>query len=218
LNGADVEVTGATLTGGSAAGTFTLASNGASSKLQLSANAAVQASFESAGAGFNFADLYWSNANPRILINSQDSIFTVLGSNSPSQSSNLLNLQNSDTNPRASVSRYGFYIQPTQTLTVADNGGGTAATANLTPTSSNILCTCNDANGCTVTILESGTDIAAGPQIIHIISTTANTCNIDDINGQVEAVSDPLPLTQNDSVIFWYITGAWMQHTAVLAL
>lgn len=102
----------------------------------------------------------------------------------------------------------GFYINPVQTLTVADNGdGGTAAASTLTPTSSYVNCTCNDAQGCNITMGETG--VQDGTRVT-IITSTANSCVYADTSG-VSELAGAYTAGQYDSITMIYLSDRWVE-------
>lgn len=88
-----------------------------------------------------------------------------------------------------------------QLLTVADNGGGTAATATLTATNNVVKVVCNDADGCDITMGESagstyGTNLS---RTVFIVNTSANVCNFADTAGVTE-LAGAFAMGQNDAL------------------
>lgn len=112
----------------------------------------------------------------------------------------------------STINKSGFYLTPAQAVTVADDGAGTAATNTLTPTSQSVRYTCNDANGCAITLSESeGVDGAE----VRIVNVSANAITFADSSG-VSETTGALSLGQWDSVVFEYVTDRWVQMTAVV--
>lgn len=101
----------------------------------------------------------------------------------------------------------GFYITPVQTLTVADDGAGTNATATLTPTSAYVNCTCNDANACDITMGETGVQDGT---IISVISSTTTACNFADSAG-ISETAGAFAAGQYDSIKFIYLSDRWVE-------
>lgn len=108
---------------------------------------------------------------------------------------------------RAHIGWGGAWINEAQTLTVADNGGGTAAAQTLNPSSGFHLCTCNDANGCTITVGESA--IKTG-QELKVACTTANACNFADTAGVTE-LAGAFACTTNDTLHLIHNGTAWVE-------
>lgn len=95
-----------------------------------------------------------------------------------------------------------------QTVTVADNGnGGTAASGTITPTQSVIHVTCNDANGCNMTMSETS---AIADQVVTIVNISANTVNMADTSG-VSEIADAFAMGQYDSIDLIYIVDRWVE-------
>ena len=67
--------------------------------------------------------------------------------------------------------------------TIADTGDGNPATATLTPTSSVVLITCNDAHTCDITMGETG--IVSG-SVVDIVNISSNTVDFVDSAGVSE--------------------------------
>ena len=111
--------------------------------------------------------------------------------------------------PKANVDKDGFFINPVQTFTVADNGGGTAATGTLLPTSSYVKCVCNDANGCTVTLDETGVQDGT---VVNIVTTssTPNLCNFADTAGVTE-IAGAFAADVFDVLRLMYVTSRWVE-------
>lgn len=103
--------------------------------------------------------------------------------------------------------QHGLDVATAQTLTVDDDGAGTAATATLTPTSRFVNCTCNDADGCAITMGESG--MVSG-SLVQIVSSTANACTFADTAG-VSELTGAITLGQWDSLVLVYVTDRWVQ-------
>ena len=91
--------------------------------------------------------------------------------------------------------------------TIADNGGGTAATLTLTPTGSFVELTCNDANGCTITMGETG--IPDG-MILHIVGLTTNTPTFADTSG-VSELTAAFTMGQYDTLTLMYASDRWVE-------
>ncbi len=94
-----------------------------------------------------------------------------------------------------------------QAVTIADNGAGTAAAATLTPTTSYINITCNDANGCDVTMGETG---AVTSTAIQITNVSSNTVNFADSSG-VSETAGAFAAGQWDNITFRYNTDRWVE-------
>lgn len=110
-------------------------------------------------------------------------------------------------NLKARVDKDGFFLNPVQTLTVAEANGASPATATLTPTSGYVNCTCNDANGCTITMGETGVQDGT---VVRIVSSTSTACTFADTAGVTE-LSGALSLGQYDSLMLIYLSDRWVQ-------
>lgn len=96
--------------------------------------------------------------------------------------------------------------------TVADNAvGASAATDTLQPTSSYVHATCSDADGCDLTLGESG--VSAG-MIFWFINISANAFTFPD-SSTVSETSGTLTIGQWDAVKFAYTADRWVQITPV---
>lgn len=89
-------------------------------------------------------------------------------------STKLLSLQNS-TAEKFAVMNNGAVINSKQTLTIADSGDGNPATATWEPTASYTEATCEDTDGCTVTVLEA---TSVEGQIAELVNVSVNTINL----------------------------------------
>jgi hypothetical protein len=101
-------------------------------------------------------------------------------------------------------------IDQVDARTIASNGGGTAATLTLTPVAKYVTLTCNDPDGCTITMGESG--IASGMELL-IVNVSANTCTFSDSAG-VSELSGTIALTQWQSLALQYVTDRWVQASS----
>lgn len=100
-----------------------------------------------------------------------------------------------------------LYVLP-QSVSVADDGAGTAASATIAPASGCVaLVTCNDANGCNITIGE--TSINNG-QYLTVVNVSTNTVNMADTAGVSEAAG-AAALGQWDSISYVYATDRWVE-------
>lgn len=91
--------------------------------------------------------------------------------------------------------------------TIADNGGGGAATLTLTPVGSFVELTCNDTQGCTITMGETG--IPDG-MILHIVGLTTLTPTFADTAGVTE-LSAALTMGQYDTLTLVYASDRWVE-------
>ena len=111
----------------------------------------------------------------------------------------------------ANISAAGAWIPKPQALTIADNGGGTAAAATATPIGGRYRVTCSDANGCNLTLSE--TNAQDGVQI-SIINVSANVVNFADTSG-VSETAGAFAAGQWDSITFEYVTDRWVEIARV---
>ncbi len=101
------------------------------------------------------------------------------------------------------------------TASIGDNGnGGTPAAGTITPNSTFVEFTCNDAQGCNVTLSESGT---AQGQTLVLINVGANAMNLADIaNVQQVAGATAFAGTQYSGITFIHAVaggsgGIWVE-------
>lgn len=107
------------------------------------------------------------------------------------------------------VSTKKYFRAAMQTVTVADNGGGTAATGTVTPSSNNIRLQCNDTNGCTMSMSETG---AQTGMIVVIVNNTTNTATFADSSGVLElAGGASFAMGQNDVLTIFYQNSTWLE-------
>lgn len=108
--------------------------------------------------------------------------------------------------PLASSS--GIVPTPVQSASCADSGDGSASTLTLLPTANFIQLTNSDANGCTVTMSETG--MVAGTEItIAIVSNAGGTVDFADTSGVTE-LSGALTLAIYDTLRLAYTTSRWV--------
>lgn len=94
--------------------------------------------------------------------------------------------------------------------TIADDGnGGTAATLTLNPTSGVVEITCSDAQGCDVTMGETG--VLDGTPV-RIYNLSANAVNFADTAGVTE-LTGAVALGQYDSLTITYVTDRWIMDS-----
>lgn len=107
----------------------------------------------------------------------------------------------------AQVGNFKRVIFAVDARTIASNGGGTPATLTLTPTGSYVTLTCNDPDGCTITMGETG--IPDGMPVT-IVNVSANPCTFADTSG-VSELSGAVSLGQWQSINLEYVTDRWVQ-------
>lgn len=170
----------------------------------------VQVRAPPANGGGNFYNPYYGAAIDGTPVDDASAIGVRLGSNTTltTAGGNVATFHNGSTATKAArVDFHGFFLTPVQTLTVADDGAGTAATATLTPTSQYVNCTCNDANSCAITMGEGGVQDGT---VVEIISSTATACTFADTPG-VSELSGALTLGQYDTLRLLYLSDRWVQ-------
>lgn len=92
--------------------------------------------------------------------------------------------------------------------TIADSADGNPATATLTPTTSNAQLTCNDADGCTITMGETG---VIDGQIVKIVNVSANDCFFADSSGVSELISGTYTMSQYGTLELVYASDRWVE-------
>lgn len=97
-------------------------------------------------------------------------------------------------------------------VTIADNAVGTAATATLTTTElSYVAVTCNDAQGCTVSLSETG---ARDGQVLVIVQVSASPglLTFSDSAGVLELLNGTAYTTaQYEALTVQYVTDRWIE-------
>lgn len=97
-----------------------------------------------------------------------------------------------------------------QTVTVADSGNGSAATATLTPTAGVVKLTCSDTDGCTITMGEGS---ATEGDIVRIVNISANEATFADTAGLSE-LTGAVVLGQRDTLSLIYVDSTWNELSA----
>ena len=101
----------------------------------------------------------------------------------------------------------GVYSSEVDADTIADSGDGNPATANLTPASSYVSLTCNDADTCDITLVETG---AVDGQIVRITNVSANDCDFADTAGLTE-LAGAFAMGQYDTLELMYATDRFVE-------
>lgn len=114
--------------------------------------------------------------------------------------------------PVATVDIDGITRDRAQAFSIADDGAGTKAAGTLTPTMSYVECTCSDANGCDVTLSETG---AQEGQRLNVVNVSANACDFADSAAVFETPAGGISLGQYDSLDARYVGDRWVA-TAIL--
>ena len=135
----------------------------------------------------------------------------TLADSSVSDNGSVVTVTSESVNVTGAYIQGKLFIAVPQVLTVADNAGGTPAAGTLLPTSSVVLITCNDGDGCTITMDETG---AVTGEVVRIVNMSVNACTFADTAGLSET-SGALSLGQYDAVSFLYATDRFVQLHAV---
>ena len=144
---------------------------------------------------------------------------TALQVSIQSSSGKVLVLENNDTDGLISVTGGFLKLQDlvvftNQTTTIADNAsGGSQATQTITPTNSHTNVTCNDADGCAITMGETNMTQGAFFVITNVGTNRinfSNTANVTALRGNVE-------LKQHNSLLLWYSTSQWYEVGRVVS-
>ena len=110
---------------------------------------------------------------------------------------------------RGAFDKTGYFYFFVDADTIADSGDGNPATATLTPTSSYVEITCNDANTCDITMGETGT---AEGEIVHIVNVSTNSVDFADSSGVLELDGGvTIELGQYQSASFLYDGSRWVE-------
>jgi hypothetical protein len=107
----------------------------------------------------------------------------------------------------AGFSNSGYMVYVASAITIADNGGGTAAAYTLTPIAAYNKITCSDANGCDITMGESG--IVDGT-VIRVVNVGSNVANFADTSG-VSEIAGAFAAGQWDFISLMYTTDRWSE-------
>jgi hypothetical protein len=98
-------------------------------------------------------------------------------------------------------------VTAAQSFSVADSGDGSKGAGTLTVTNGYVKCTCNDADGCTVTLSESG---AVDGFEVKIVNVSANACEFADTSGVTE-LAGAFVAGQWDALELLYVTDRWVE-------
>lgn len=103
----------------------------------------------------------------------------------------------------------GFYIQPAQTVTVADDATGAAPATNITPTSNLVLMAYNDATAGSVgTLSETGAVADTTGAIVH--TGSGNTVVFTDSSGVQEVGGTACTLATNGVMTWVYANSTFI--------
>lgn len=112
------------------------------------------------------------------------------------------------TTDKARVDLNGFYLQPAQTVTVADDAAGTAPATNITPSSNLILIAYNDATNASVGTL-SETGAQEGTRIAMVHTGTGGTVVFTESAGVQEIGATACTLGLSDTATAVYANSSW---------
>lgn len=110
------------------------------------------------------------------------------------------------------ITTAGLMVVTPTAQTIADNGGGTPASGTIAATVGVVDVTCNDTDGCALTLSETSAVVGS---TLRIINVGTNNVTIADSAGVQETVGS-LTLGTRDSVIFCYVPSYWTQCGAVV--
>ncbi len=123
------------------------------------------------------------------------------------QALGVVDIQGAISNSVGAVSVADLLTVTVQAVTVADNGAGSAAANTLQPTRNYASFTCSDANGCDITLSETG---AVDGVVVRITNVSANVCNFADTAGVTE-LAGAFAMGQYDTLTIMYATDRWVE-------
>ena len=91
---------------------------------------------------------------------------------------------------------------------IADNGGGTAATGTVTVLKSYVELTCLDVNGCTVTVSETGA--REGMRLTVVVVVATGIATFADTSGVTETAGS-FAADLYDCISYIYIGDRWVE-------
>ena len=109
--------------------------------------------------------------------------------------------------PRTTLDVGGLISVIADADTIATTGDGNPATHTLTPTTSYVELTCNDADTCDVTMGETG--MVEGTRVV-IVNVSANVCDFADAAG-VSELAGAFAMGQYDVLTLQYIGDTWVE-------
>lgn len=107
----------------------------------------------------------------------------------------------------AQVGTFKRLVDVVDARTIASNGSGTAATLTLTPNGSYVALTCNDTDGCAITLGETGQQ---NGMHLMIVNVSANACTFSDTSG-VSELTGSASLGQWGAIYLEYVTDRWVE-------
>jgi hypothetical protein len=115
-------------------------------------------------------------------------------------------------NKVAQVTAAGAFVSEPNALTIADNAvGASAAASTSTPIGNSYRVTCNDADGCNLTLGETS---AKNGVKVTVINVGTNTVNFADTAG-VSETAGAFAAGQYDNITFEYVTDRWVEIARV---
>jgi len=97
----------------------------------------------------------------------------------------------------------------TQAITIPTSGDGNPAAYNLTPTSSFVQITCQDADTCDVTMIETG---AQDGDVVFIVNMDTAVVDFADTAG-VSELSGAFAMDQWDTLMLIYTSDRWVEFS-----
>lgn len=114
---------------------------------------------------------------------------------------------------QARVGQKGFWLQPEQTVTVADDGAGTAPASTITPTSSEVDLAYNDADNASVgTLSETG---AQAGSTVYILHTGSGGTVAFAASAGVFVTGATCTLSSGDMLVVKYRNSAWQRIACI---
>ncbi|RLI41454.1 hypothetical protein DRO59_06910 [Candidatus Bathyarchaeota archaeon] len=110
-------------------------------------------------------------------------------------------------NPNHTLEVNGILGSTADNITIDDSGDANPASYTLTPSSSFVKLTCNDTNGCNITIGEAGmTDGGT----LTIVNVSANVCNFSDSAG-ISELAGAAAISQYGVLSLIYVEDRWVE-------
>lgn len=104
----------------------------------------------------------------------------------------------------------GFSVYESSAITIPSDGAGTIAAYTLAPTRSLVILTCQDTDGCDITMSEASAVDGARVAIFNVSANTTqffNTSGVSEIQGDASTAG----LSQYQSFQLMYITDRWIE-------
>jgi hypothetical protein len=109
------------------------------------------------------------------------------------------------------VDLYNIVDHGEQAVTCTDSGNGSPGALTITPSTSYVEITNSDADGCTITLSETGAAKGRTVEIV-VVSTAGGTVNFADTSGVTE-LAGAFAAGIYDSIILRYIADRWIEST-----